>query len=433
MSGTSVEKVESVETSKRVSLEVKNSALTSAIYFMVRGDAFLGGLLQELTMKYTTQIPAIAGITFNKKTKLFDVYLHDELFTALPLEQRIAVLTHEIYHFLHQHLFRLPFLAKETTQEERMLFNIAGDMAINQLIVNLPHGCVDVANFKLDDGSLFPKHQTMEVYHSLLQGNKKHNQKELDKYQGAKCDGRTCKPGDGQPCNCPPIDTHDWETLSEEEKEEFLNETKKVIKRTIEKTSFSHSTLPDFVKDLLQEIEGKLAALDYKKILRSAISRKVSSPDRETTWTRPSKRYGKYAQGTKVGQLPKLAVLNDSSGSISVEEQNEYLRILDGFLQAGSRNCILGFWHTVLYLLKKYKRGQEIYQSEIESGGTNVGPVLEYIDKTKPDLALILTDGYFDAHNIKPSSEIIWIISKNGNQNHPMKHIGKTILLDKLN
>lgn len=124
-----------------VSSEDKKNAIQASIYYMVKANPFVGTLLQELTIRYTSQVPT-AGITYNKKTKLFDVFINENFFcNKLDLPQKIGVLTHEMLHFLHQHLFRLPFLLKDIKPEERMLFNIAGDMAINQLINNLPSGC----------------------------------------------------------------------------------------------------------------------------------------------------------------------------------------------------------------------------------------------------------------------------------------------------
>ena len=140
--------------------------------------------------------------------------------------------------------------------------------------------------------------------------------------------------------------------------------------------------------------------------------------------------HGETVAGSIMGNLPHLMIFNDSSGSISVEEQNTYLRIMDGFLTAGSRRCTLAFWHTSLYYKKPYRKGGEIKADEIESGGTDVGCVLEEIKKSKPDLSLILTDGYYSAVDIDIKSDVIFIISKNGNRDHPMKHIGRTILLD---
>jgi predicted metal-dependent peptidase len=74
----------------------------------------------------------------------------------------------------------------------------------------------------------------------------------------------------------------------------------------------------------------------------------------------------------------------------------------------------------------------QVEKDKIESGGTAIGCVMADIKKSNPNLAIILTDGYYDSSAIMPTSEILWIISKRGNSNHPLSHIGKTILLDGL-
>src|SRR6266700_3200382 len=227
-------------------------------------------------------------------------------------------------------------------------------------------------------------------------------------------------------------DEHMWGDLSEDEKERMLTEAKKIVERTIEKSSTTHSQIPDSIKDLLQNIDCEIQKLDYKGILKRIIKKSLSCADRKNTWNRPSKRYGVYSPGTEVGKLPFCMFLNDSSGSISVKEQNEYLQIMAGFLKVGGKKCTLAFWHTNLYHKQPYKLHQEIDPNVMQSGGTDVtAPMLE-IQKTKPNLAIILTDGYYDATDVKVTSEVLFIISKGGNKEHPMRHVGTTIMLENL-
>lgn len=122
----------------------------------------------------------------------------------------------------------------------------------------------------------------------------------------------------------------------------------------------------------------------------------------------------------------------DTSGSISHRELNEFLGIMDKFLKVGVRTCTLGLWHTNMYYKKPYKYGQQLNVEDVESGGTELSDVLRDINKFTPDLSIILTDGYYGIPEVKPKGEIVWIISKGGDMNHPMKHIGKTISLDKI-
>lgn len=406
---------------KHISEEDKKNMLQSSIYYLTDAEAFYGGLLQEMTVKYTSMVPT-AGITFNVKVQQYEIYINPHFFFSLTNQQRVAVFHHEILHFTNKHLFRLPFTDDKVSGEEKKYFNIAGDMAINQFIPNLPSGCVDVKEWKLDDGSLFPTLRNMEEYHDLIKKESK-QQKENPNTKG-----NVNKKLD----SFKDFDQHFWDNLDEETKKQMLDEAKKIIKRTVEKTQYSHTNVPDSIKDLLEEIDSLTASINYKQILKNVIRKTVSSADREKTWKRPNKRYGVYSPGTKIGNLPALSMYSDTSGSISHIELNEFLRIICGFLKVGSRDCLLGLWHTDLYYKKKYKLNSELNKEDLQTGGTDVSCVMGDIKKTNPNLAIILTDGYYDASNIKVTSEVLWIISKGGNASHPMKHVGKTIMLEKL-
>lgn len=408
----------------------KKKALESALYYLQSQQPFYGSLMQEITIKYMSLIPT-ACITFNPKQEQYEIYLNPEFFVlGLTADERVAVLHHEILHFTNKHLFRLPFMnAKE---EDRKLYNMAGDMAINQYISPLPEGCIDVKQWHYYDNNgnktAFPVYKNMESYYDLLKEEEKKEAKGDDKKHYKGKGGASAE----QFGKYKEFDKHDWDQLSEEDKEKMLNEAKKIIKRTIEKTQFGHSSVPDGIKDLLEEIEGLTATLNYKNILKKAIKRTVSVAERENSWNRRNKRYGAYSPGTRVGNLPKLGMYADTSGSISHKELNEFLQIISNFLQVGTRECMLNLWHTELYYKKKYKLRQTITREDVQSGGTDIGCVMADIHKNKPDMSIVLTDGYYDTSSITPTGEVIFIISHGGNENHPMRHVGKTIPLDKL-
>ncbi len=407
--------------------DYKKKMISNATYHLTEQEKFYGSLLQELTLWYHEGVPT-AGISYNVKKSQYEIYVNPYFFDSCTPPERVGVFQHEILHFTNKHLFRFPFLKDKTSEEDRRLYNIAGDMAINQFIKHLPKGVVDVADWKMDDGSAFPKFKTMEQYHELIkEEKKKQDEKNEDKKKGK---------GNGSKGNVPeklagyePFDTHEWDDLDEETKKKMLDEAKKLIKRTMDKTSTSYTKIPDGIKDLLEEIDKLSSGLNYKTILRNVIKKTVSCVDRESTWKKPNRRYGVVSPGTKVGNLPMCSFYLDTSGSISIVELNLFLNIMSGFLKVGARQCQLGLWHTALYYKKKYKLNGQLDRSEVESGGTDVGPALEDIKKTNPNLAIILTDGCYSAHEIKIAGEVIWIISEGGQYDHPMKHLGKTIKL----
>lgn len=395
------------EVIKLVTTEEKKRCVQSAIYYLTVTSPFYGSMLQCLTINYSSQVPT-AAICWNPKTEQYNILLNAEFFCGFELDQRIAILHHEILHFTNKHLFRMPWI--EATPEERKMFNIAGDMAINQYIKHLPPGCVNVVDWKDDKGQPFPVYRSMEEYFELIKNNPTGTKEQMDKYKE--------------------FDVHDWEKLTEEEKAKMLDEAKKLVKRTMEKSVYAGSDMPDSIKDLLEELDVLTAQLDYKNILKRVIKKTVSAVDRDSTWNRPNKRYGAFSPGTRVANLPSLNMYIDTSGSISVTEMNQFLDIMHNFLKAGSRKCNLGLWHTDLYYKKPYKLGSKLDPDAVQSGGTDIDDAIIDMNKTRPNLTIILTDGYINDSDQIPKGEIIFIISKGGNANHSLKKYGKTILLD---
>jgi predicted metal-dependent peptidase len=475
---------------EQVPVELKTRALASAIYECSKTHPFMGSVLQCLTISYGHVIPT-AGIMFNTDAKRWDMIINPYFFCKkLNLLQQKAVLLHELSHITHKHPLRVPFL--KLSARKRQLMNIAMDMAINQFIKNLPQGCPQCpkpeeqkpcANDLCPGRAIFVedffdvdektgkrvdwgKNQTAEAYYEkLLQRfqdpDKDKQQQKQGKGKGQPQQGQgqgqpgQGPPGSGQPGQGPgapgqgeddgnagggadtgdlpqTMDEHMWDGASEEK--DMLDATEELVKRAMVKARLDYSSLPDSVKELLEDIKMRRAELNYKALLLLAMKRHAAGHDRKSTWTRKSKRFGNKAPGTKVGDLPKLQNFIDTSGSISIEEANEFLEVVDQFLRVGARKCQLGFFHTALYKNDQYRVGTKLNRSDIQSGGTDLTPVMQEILRKKPDLSIILTDGCYSDVPVeswmRPGEKFpttLFIISKGGSKEHPLKRLGETV------
>jgi predicted metal-dependent peptidase len=460
-----------------VPVELKSRALASAIYECSKTHPFMGSVLQCLTIQYGHQIPT-AGIMFNTDAKRWDMIVNPYFFCKkLNLLSQKAVLLHELSHITHKHPLRVPFL--KLSSRKRQLMNIAMDMAINQFIKNLPTGCpqcpppeqhkactndlcpgraIFVEDFydvdeKTGKRTDWPKNATAETYYEkLIQrfkdpdkdgGGGKQKQKGSGKGQGQPGPGGG-QPGDGQgddgnagggadTDDLPQtMDEHMWDGAAEEK--DMLDATEDLVKRAMVKARLDYSSLPDSVKELLEDIKMRRAELNYKALIMLALKRHAAGHDRKHTWTRKSKRFGNIAPGTRVGDLPKLQNYIDTSGSISIEEANEFLDIVDQFLRVGARKCRLGFFHTSLYKNEEYKLGQRVKREDIQSGGTDLTECMQDILKRKPDLSVVVTDGCYGDVPVeswmRPGERwptTLFIISKGGTKDHPLKRLGETV------
>lgn len=389
---------------------INKEIIESALLDLIQEEQFYGTLLQEVNFKISRRYPT-AALLYDKKQQKFEIHINYEFMSNLERKSRASIFHHEILHFTHKHLQR--FESQHLPKEDMKLYNVAADASINQLLKHLPDGCIDITKLKMKDGKPFPLKESAETYFKLMKEDPEHYIKQLGLEYG---------PGMGN------IDAHEWENLTEEEARDMLEEMGRMIRRTIEKTSYAHSNLPGGIQDLLEDINNKINGMNYKQILKTCIKRKLLGFDRTHSWTRESKRFGVYAPGTTTDRIPELGIFVDTSGSISHNEMSEFLQTIDGFLKVGAKKCTLGLWHTALYKITKYRRAQDLNSLGIEGGGTDVTPVLEYVHEKNPNLTLILTDGYYSSGFTKKiTGDIIFIISKNGTMDHPYKHIGKTI------
>ncbi len=445
--------------------EEKATALQTAIYECSRSEPFLGSVLQCLNIMYSHMIPT-AGIMFNTEAKRWDMYINPKFFChkldnvvdktnkKIGSKARKAVLFHELSHITNQHPMRVPFL--KISPRKRMLMNVAADMAINQYIKNLPNGCAScppvearqpceskdcpgrgimVEHFWDEDDKgnkvFWEKDKTMEYYYEKLLTKLEEPDDDDDGDGDA---GGGAGTGDGIPKT---LDEHMWDGSAEEK--DMLEATEDLVKRAMIKQRCSYDELPQTVRELLDHIETRKVELNYKAEILAAIKKSASGHERKSTWTRRSRRFGNKAPGTIVGDLPKLTFYMDSSGSISVEELNEFLEVADNFLRAGSRKCRLNLFHTSNYFSAEYKLGQRIggeggINSVVQSGGTCLEDSLKDVFKRKPDLAVFVTDGYYSDIRVEEWMkgndkwpQCLFIISRGGTEDHPLKRLGRTI------
>ncbi len=446
----------------------KKIALQNAITLLCDSEnfnqyRFYGHLLQSLNINYSKIVPT-AGVLFNSKQKEFQLYLNPNFFCSLPIKEQVAVLLHEIFHITFKHVYF------NTIGFDKRLLNVSMDMVINQLIKDLPKCAIFVESFKTKDGKDFPLNQTVEVYYDLIQdgaefklsqpgGDKSDNKQEgQSESEGQEGNGEGT-PGDKQGKGSGQykqisarqdeqgntwvnakeyfeenngFDEHGWQDGDDGDVKDKLESLRDLFKRTIQKSSFSYSNVPQSVQDLLQSIETQINELDCKAILLSTLKKSMPSRDTRKTWTRPSRRYQELAPGTTIGLMPKVDFYADSSGSISVTEMNEILKVVNNFMTVGVEKAEFHLFHTQVYHNERIKRGFQIAEDKFQSGGTDLTECFTRALKRKPELMVILTDGYYGRPEINYKklagvTNVVFIITKGGNKDHPLKDIGKTV------
>jgi predicted metal-dependent peptidase len=370
---------------------------------------FIGSMLQGIQIDYSGRI-GTACIQYVCNKKQFLIELNPVFFRLLTLEERMGILLHELDHMTKLHLIRIPAF------EDRQKKNKAADAVINQFVPGIPTRDPIRGIFPEDFG--LDKNLSLEDYYDQWPDEPEEDGQngEGDGDGGGGGQGNGKGKGQGQL-----LDEHDWDGNQDEG--DILEGVEDLVKRTMIKTSREFNKLPSHLKDLLEHIEKRRKVIDWKKKMKQFMKKSATGFDKEPTRTRPNKRYDYQSPGLKIGEMPKLLILEDTSGSMSIVEVNAGLDQVDEILRAGARKVELGFWHTGLYHRMKYKKGsRDLAHKSVQSGGTCFEECAKYIEKLKPDAVIVFTDGYFLDTNTKVQCPILFVISHDGVRDLPTKY-----------
>lgn len=395
----------------------------------------IGYILQCMNIRQSEHLPT-AGVNYDKKTKKFNLYFNAKFMESLKNLEQQAVLIHEIDHILHGHVFM------NIKKEDMKLWNMAMDLVINQGNTHIPDMALKIEKFRHKDGTLFEANKAAEYYYYSLKTNGAEMQmpKDQGEGQGEGQDGENQgSPQEGQDegkwvkvsdylkdREQGTFDSHDWDDMSETDKKEVLDALKDVLKTARKKTQ-DYGKGARAIDEKLEAINKDIKSLDYKQVIRTALKRSLPAANFARSYTRPNRRLGVKSAGKVVEILPKITFLMDTSGSIDIEQANEFLSVVDEFMGIVSK-AELHFFHTATYKTMKVTKGTRIKQADIESGGTDLTHSFEKIIKERADLVVVLTDGYFAMPEVNTNKlpKTVFILNKEGNTDHPMAAKCKT-------
>lgn len=369
--------------------------------------AFIGHILQTCRIVENPHIPT-AGVGVDIKLNCLKLVVNSDFFLNKLKDdvERKAVFIHEMYHVLFSHIYMYSQLRHNRKDMKRL--NFAMDIVINQLIRGLPAFALKPQHFKDKNGVVFPPHLSTEEYYDMLDGSSYENP----------------DAGEGDPQT---LDDHYWEDLTQEE----LDALKDSVRRAANNYEKKYSNLPGIAKDFLERVGKFKDGRDKKRILNLALKRSLPAYDVIQTWSRQNRRYGAQARGNTDSKQPSLAFYGDTSGSISSEELNSFLDEQESFFKIGVRKATLKLWHTELYYTQDVRKNKKLDTSNVESGGTDIQCVFDDIKKTQPELAIIMTDGYYSMPNITKrelgKTRVVFLIKEGiGTKDHPTKDLGPT-------
>lgn len=312
-----------------------------------------------------------------------------------------GIILHENLHIALRHLLH----SRDLFLENAMLANVAADMVVNDIILNLkdkkiatlPHGCVYDPRFH--------NMNMREVYRILKEENK----------GGTKGPGGKGSGGGEQQ-----FDEHDihgqGKELSEEDAKKIDARIDKAIREGAILAGRLGVDLPRAITEMLEP------TVDWKDVLRDFVSSTCRGND-EYTWRKFNRRVianDMYLPTVEDETIGGIIQANDMSGSIGQDMVNMFASELVSISESVTPESIRVLWWDTQV------RGEQLFTGDYTQmrallkpsggGGTRASCVSEYINKKqlKADCVIVFTDGYLES-DVKWDVSIptLWVVTDN--------------------
>jgi predicted metal-dependent peptidase len=412
--------------------ELRSEQLGKASKDLIVREPFYGLFLLMLNKQWNnTAVPtaSVARLGIN-----YQLYLNENFWDKLKLEQRRGLLKHELLHIGFFHVTDFDHLT------EHDIANIAMDLEINQYIDkdDLPPGPQLITNYP--ELNLEPKKGTKYYYDKLLQGKKKGNCPNLNKVLEGMSQGQCTVmingsgkgpgkgPGAGGDTEVQLPNHESWkefEEIDEATKKLINKQVEHILKEVADQVTKSRGTVPGEFAEILERINHvEPPKFDWKSYLRRFAGGSVK------VFTKKSRRkYNKRYEenpGLKIKPKRHILVGIDTSGSVSTNELKEFMHEIHHMHKSGTEvtiaQCDAAIHDIGLYNPRKdFKvKGR---------GGTAFQPMIDYYNaNTRKYTCLIyLTDGEAPAPT-PARGRMLWVMSSKSQVNNNL--IGPQIKLN---
>jgi predicted metal-dependent peptidase len=338
-----------------------------------------------------------------------------------------------LHENLHVALKQLP-RGKDMFDENRKLANIAADMVVNNIIMNIK-GTVNGSSERivdLPDGGvfdpMFDNWSMREVYNYLKKNCKGGGGgKDGDKGKGGKGDSVSSgdESGDGDTItingktydlsNSDQHDLSDLKDLTHEQAKEINDSIDRALREGGMLAGRMGAKVPRAISDLLEP------KVDWRDALRDFVASAIKGKD-EFTWRKLNKRHMAndiYLPSMENETIGEVVVAIDTSGSIGSAQITEFATELVSICDLCSPDKVrVLWWDTDVH-------GEQVFEGDYKAiaqmlkpmggGGTHVSCVNDYINKQKinAECVIVFTDGYVE-HDITWNipSPTLWMVTE---------------------
>ena len=348
------------------------------IYLMSRTDTmFFTTVCFSMDHKWSFEVPTAA-------TDGTAILFNPDFFMALSPEERVFLVLHETMHVVFNHITR-------RGERNPTIWNMAGDYVINAMLLSM--------GYLMPEGGLYdPKYQelhTEDVYEELIK-----NQQE------------------------PPKDFTPDIIPNDKPAKELQQEIDEILVRASVQAEMAKQDIGDLPGELKQYLDSlKDPKLPWNVVLRKFINDLAKT---DYSFKKPNRRFfpehilpSIYGYG-----LEHIAVAIDVSASITKEQFHTFASEVAAIMQQmkPKKLTVIQF-DTQIQSEDVLTKKQDIFNVEFHAGGgTNIAPVMDWMNTHKPKGMLIFTDGYFHMRFNPPEYPLIWLVHSNENFKEDMQY-----------
>lgn len=383
-----------------------------------KDNVFWAYVFNYINKKVDFTIPAPMAVTYRKNE--FYLLVNPKAFEPdWTVDNIMAIITHEGYHLLLNHIPLYTYLSK---QGYHQIVNIATDCEINQMLKNLPEGCVTLETVarlaKLPLKDVKPKEGSRYYFDLLLENNSQAKQQnEQEQNNGDSNNNDQNGQGNGKS-----IDSHDqWSTGSGDSYVPIEETAKNIINLAAKDLSHKSSSMRGLLSGDLADLIDKLnapAQVPWPKLLQRRMGKQIHSKRPSINRLNRRQPYQLTKKGKVNDYVMPIVCAFDVSGSVSNDN-------------------LATFYNETLQISRKLHIPIEIMQfdSEVKNinivkdkkdidyevhgrGGTCFQPVFNYLKEhsyDKETMLFIFSDGFGESsiehHGYKKYN---WIITDDG-------------------
>lgn len=371
---------DALDTAKFQLMNLKNSTFTSSILF-------------QLSTVFTKDVKG-AMVDIEK------IQLNPEYFLNLDVKSRISLLAKLSWHIAYAHPQRYQELEDAF---EFNLFSQAADHAVNTMLKD--------KKYHIPDGWHCDSHykdMMVEEIYKYLERNPNTPPSNDPQFSGDSGDS-------GEDSNNPNPPTMSLEQQQQRQQQMLA----KAVMENDKQSSDKQEGIGQSIRDRVEEYYNP--KIPWRVVFRNFLMDVVNE---DYTYARPNRFYveeGMYLPSMYSEGITEFGIGIDVSGSISDEEFNEFKsesQSMKDILNPNKTELIQ--WHHHIASIHELSAHQNLNEVEfLETGGTDIYPLLEHWIENPPKVAVIFTDGYFRPFN-RPQDikfPVIWVIHSNKNFN----------------